>query len=233
MVRVGWRRWGALYLDLLIASGALAILLRVLGLEAYRWPISLAVVVALEAFVWNRIRGSFGHFAMGLTLGADGEWRADPRLIPPTHWLLLLVGMIHFLNAYRLYTDGLLDYDAYHVFGWPVGGPVAKVVLVAAALGFVASATALFRRPAYGPLVALGVPVLFLLNDSTSVPLLPATMSAAMERAQARHGGRTLPLDAEDWTQVLLAVQLLHLLVLFVVLAVFRRHFPPRRMRSA
>lgn len=233
MVRVGWRRIGALYLDLLLVSGALAIVLHLLGLEAYRWPISLAVVVCLEAFVWHRIRGSFGHFAMGLVRDAGGEWCVDPSLSPPTHWLLLLLGMIHFSNAYRLYVDGLLNEYAYHFVGWRVGGPAAKVVLVVAALGFVASAIALFRRPAYGPVVALGVPALVLLNDFLSLPLLPDTMRAAMTRAQARHGGRTLPLDAEQWAGLLLEVQVLHLVVLLVVLAVLRRYFPSRRAASA
>jgi hypothetical protein len=139
--------------------------------------------------------------------------------------LLVSVPLALFLSVMRSFTDGLLDYDAYHLFGHRVGGPAAKLVLVATALGFAWSAVALFRRPAYGPVVILGVPVLALLNDFTSLPLLPSTMAAAMTRAQARHGGRTLPLDAEAWAGLLLEVQVLHLIVLLGVVAASRRYF--------
>jgi hypothetical protein len=154
-------------------------------------------------------------------------------VVPPTHGILLLFGIAHFYGAVKFFTDGVLDYDAYHLGGQRITGPAAKLVPVALALGFASSAIALFRRPAHGPLVALGVPALALLNDFTSSRLLPSTMAAAMARAQARHGGRTLPLDAETWAGLFLQVQVVHVLALLGALLVLRRQFPAGKARPA
>jgi hypothetical protein len=58
-------------------------------------------------------------------------------------------------------------------------------------------------------------------------------MAAAMARAQARHGGRTLPLDADTWAGLFLQVQVLHVLALLGVLVVLRRQFPAGTARTA
>jgi hypothetical protein len=231
-VRIGWRRLGALYLDVLLLSIPPELVLRGRA-GAYRWLIALALALLMEALLWSRVRRSFGHYAMGLVRDGAGEWRPDPTVVPPTHGILLLFGIAHFYGAVKFFTDGVLDYDAYHLGGQRITGPAAKLVPVALALGFASSAIALFRRPAHGPLVALGVPALALLNDFTSSRLLPSTMAAAMARAQARHGGRTLPLDAETWAGLFLQVQVVHVLALLGALLVLRRQFPAGKARPA